>query len=287
MASSSALNHATRLCLRSIRMTYYSPEKLTKTYGRLDGLVVFITGATSGIGEAAARLFAAEGAKVVCAARRRDKLDLLVGAIEEEGGVAVAAPCDVTDEASVAAAVDVALDRYGRLDGAFNNAGQGGARGALDKISTNDFDRVVAVNLRGVFLCMKYEIAAMLREARGGAIVNTSSIGGLIGNGGNGAYAATKWGLAGLTKSAALDYARHRIRVNAIAPGATRSEMFDRWIDTEEARERMAAAFPMNGIAHPDDMARAALLLLSEETRWTTGVVLPCDAGMSAGWKVM
>jgi len=268
-------------------MTYYSPEKLTKTHGRLEDMVVFVTGATSGIGEAAARLFAAEGAKVVCAARRRDKLDLLVGAIEEEGGVAVAATCDVTDEASVAAAVQVALDRYGRLDGAFNNAGQGGAHGALHKISTDNFDRVVGVNLRGVFLCMKYEIAAMLREERGGAIVNTSSIGGLIGNGGNSAYAATKWGLAGLTKSAALDYARHRIRVNAIAPGATRSEMFDRWIDTEEARERMAAAFPMNGIAHPDDMARAALLLLTEETRWTTGVILPCDAGMSAGWKVM
>jgi NAD(P)-dependent dehydrogenase (short-subunit alcohol dehydrogenase family) len=91
--------------------------------------------------------------------------------------------------------------------------------------------------------------------------------------------------LAGLTKSAALDYARQGIRVNAIAPGATRSEMLDRWLDTEAARERVAAAFPMNGISHPDDMARAALLLLTDEMRWTTGVILPCEAGMSAGWQ--
>jgi hypothetical protein len=121
----------------------------------------------------------------------------------------------------------------------------------------------------------------MLRNG-GGAIVNTSSIGGLIGIAGNSVYATSKWALAGLTKCAALDYARQGIRVNAIAPGGTRSEMFDNWITTEEARARLADSFPMNYIAHPDDMARYALFLLSDESRWTTGVVMPCEGGRSA-----
>jgi len=116
----------------------------------------------------------------------------------------------------------------------------------------------------------------------GGAIVNTSSIGGLVGGAQNSDYAASKWGLAGLTKCVALEYARRGIRVNAIAPGPTDSEMFGRWMPTEERRERIANAMPMNYIAHPDDMARAALFLLSDEARWTTGVILPCEGGASA-----
>jgi NAD(P)-dependent dehydrogenase (short-subunit alcohol dehydrogenase family) len=128
---------------------------------------------------------------------------------------------------------------------------------------------------------MKHEIPAMLASG-GGAIVNTSSIGGLVGGARNGDYAASKWGLAGLTKCVALEYARQGIRVNAIAPGPTDSEMFGRWMSTEERREMIADAMPMNYIAHPDDMARAALFLLSDESRWTTGAIFPCEGGAHA-----
>jgi NAD(P)-dependent dehydrogenase (short-subunit alcohol dehydrogenase family) len=130
---------------------------------------------------------------------------------------------------------------------------------------------------------MKHEIRAMLANGNPGSIVNTSSIGGLVGGSTNNDYASSKWGLAGLVRCAALGYARNGIRVNAIAPGSTHSEMFDYWINSEEARQVAAGWSPMRHIADPDDMARAALLLLSDEARFTTGVVFPCDGGMFAG----
>jgi NAD(P)-dependent dehydrogenase (short-subunit alcohol dehydrogenase family) len=263
-------------------LAYNHPPKLTTTFRRLEDKVVLVTGASSGIGAAAARLFAAEGAKVVLAARRTDRTDAIVRELKDGGLKAIAVACDVTDEASVAAAVAATMDAYGRLDGAFNNAGHGGVRGPIHTLDVAAFDRVHDVNLRGVFLCLKHEAAVMTGTGRGGSIVNTSSIGGLVGGAGNSIYAASKWGLAGLTKCAALDYAAEGIRVNAIAPGPTRSEMFDRWMPTDEDRAQMAAFFPMNYIADPDDMARAALFLLSDDARWTTGVILPCEGGMSA-----
>ncbi len=263
-------------------MTYLNPRALTFTANRLEGRVIFVTEASSGIGEAAARLFAAEGAQVVAAARRRERIEALADDLRGQGMQAAAITCDVRDESSARDAVAFAVAHFGRLDGAFNNAGAGGVWAPMHECDAESFDRVVGTNLRGVFLCMKYEIAAML-ETGGGAIVNTSSIGGLVGAQGNSLYASSKWGLAGLTKCAALDYARRNIRVNAIAPGPTRSEMFDRWISTDAARAAMAEATPMNYIAHPQDMARAALFLLSDESRWTTGTVLPCEGGLSVG----
>lgn len=262
-------------------MPYQHPEPLTFTSSRLAGRVILVTGASSGIGAAAARRFAAEGALVAAAARRTDKIAALAAELRAAGGEAVAVPCDVTDERSVEAAVREVVRTFGRLDGAFNNAGAGGAQRPLHEIDTATFDRVMATNLRGPFLCMKHEIPAML-AAGGGSIVVTSSIGGLVGAPRNTDYSASKHGLAGLVKCAALDYASHGIRVNAIAPGPTRSEMFDRWLPTEEARAAMAAMCPLNYIADPDDMARAALFLLSDESRWTTGTVLPCEGGSSA-----
>jgi NAD(P)-dependent dehydrogenase (short-subunit alcohol dehydrogenase family) len=219
---------------------------------------------------------------VVCVARRVERIEALVHELKTSGLEATAAPCDVTDEQAVAAVIQTTLDSYGRLDCAFNNAGHGSVRGPVHTLDVSDLDRVMNVNLRGVFLCIKHEVAAMLKQRGGGSIVNTSSIGGLVGGASNSIYASSKWALAGLTKCAALDYAREGIRVNAIAPGPTRSEMFDRWIPTDEAREQMASMFPMNYIADPDDMARAALFLLSDDARWTTGTILPCEGGMSA-----
>ena len=262
-------------------MPYQHPEPLTFTSSRLAGRVILVTGASSGIGAAAVRRFAAEGALVAAAARRTDRIDALAAELRAAGGEAIAVPCDVTDDRSVEAAVREVVRAFGRLDGAFNNAGAGGAQRPLHEIDTATFDRVMATNLRGPFLCIKHEIPAML-AAGGGSIVVTSSIGGLIGAQRNTDYAASKHGLAGLVKCAALDYAAHGIRVNAIAPGPTRSEMFDRWLPTEEARAAMAAMCPLNYIADPDDMARAALFLLSDESRWTTGTVFPCEGGSSA-----
>ena len=260
-------------------MTYAHPAPLTFSADRLAGKVVFVTGASSGIGAAAARRFAAEGARVAIAARRVDRLEQIVAELEAAGHEALAVPCDVTDERSVVCAVETTVTTFGGLDAAFNNAGSGGSQRRLHEIDASAFDRVLAANLRGPFLCMKHQIPAMLD--RGGAIVVTSSIGGLVGAPRNSDYAASKWGLAGLIKCAAMDYAPHGIRVNAIAPGPTRSEMFDRWMHTEEMRAAMAAHAPLNYIADPDDMARAALFLLSDEARWTTGCVFPCDGGMS------
>ncbi|MCJ1404922.1 hypothetical protein MMC11_008148 [Xylographa trunciseda] len=262
-------------------MPYSSPPALSCTYNRLHGKVILVTGATSGIGEAAAKLFAQEGASVVVTARRQEKLDTLVDALRENGYSAAAVACDVTDEGAIERTVSFAVEHFGRLDGAFNNAGVAPVRGPMHELKMEDFDHILNTNLRGVFMCMKYEIKAMLKTG-GGNIVNTSSIGGLVGTPGNSIHAASKWGLAGLTKCAALDYARQGIRVNGIAPGPTHSEGFYGLYLTEAIKEKVADSFPMNYIAQPDDMARAALFLLSDESRWTTGTIFPCEGGRSA-----
>jgi A-factor type gamma-butyrolactone 1'-reductase (1S-forming) len=262
-------------------MSYLQPPPLQSAGRRLQDRITIVTGASSGIGAAAVRRFAIEGAKVVAAARRAAQIEALAAQLRAEGLDVSAQVCDVTDEGSLRALVQATLDRHGRLDCAFNNAGVGGGRRPLHELSTTKFDEVLATNLRGVFLCMKHQIAAMLASG-GGAIVVTSSVGGLIGAPGNSDYAASKWALAGLVKCAALDYARSGIRVNAIAPGPTESEMLRRWLPTEAARTALAEHMPMNYIADPDDVARAALFLLSDEARWTTGAILPCDGGRAA-----
>ena len=243
---------------------------------RLAGKVAVITGASSGIGEATARELARLGASVVLAARRLDRLQAVVRDIEAAGGTAYPVVTDTTKPDDLKHMVDTALSQYNRLDFAVNNAGASG-RGAFMEVKVEDFDRVMETNLRGVFLAMQAEIPALL-AAGGGAIVNTASVGGLVGVPGLSSYVASKWALIGLTKSVALEYATQNIRINAIAPGATATEMSASW--TPAQREFMSGLAPMKRICEPVEIARGIVYLLADAT-FTTGIALPADGGQS------
>jgi NAD(P)-dependent dehydrogenase (short-subunit alcohol dehydrogenase family) len=242
--------------------------------GTLEGKVAIVTGASRGIGAAAAVRFAAEGARVVLAARNRAALDAIAAEIRAAGGESQAVVLDVTDEGSVKRAVEAAVERFGRLDVAFNNAGAGQMPQPLADIGVEAFDFTIATNLRGVFLCMKHEIPAML-AAGGGAIVNMSSTAGVSVATGIAAYAAAKHGVIGLTKTAALDYAEKGIRVNALAPGPilTKPEM---------ERAGIGQYVPMKRMGKPDEVAAAAAWLCSDESSYITGAVLAIDGGRLA-----
>ncbi|MFT4507162.1 SDR family NAD(P)-dependent oxidoreductase [Caballeronia sp. 15711] len=243
---------------------------------RLEGKVAVVTGASSGIGEATARELARLGASVVLAARRLDRLEAVVADIRAAGGTAYAVVTDTTKADDLKRMVDTALEQYNRLDYAVNNAGASG-RGEFMDVTVEDFDRVMETNLRGVFLAMQAEIPVLLQSG-GGAIVNTASVGGLVGVPGLSAYVASKWALIGLTKSVALEYATKNIRINAIAPGATATEMSASW--TPAQREIMSGLAPMKRICEPIEIARGIVYLLADAT-FTTGIALPADGGQS------
>ena len=244
-----------------------------------EGKVALITGASRGIGAATARLFAQEGATVVLASRSEEELARIVEEIRANGGEVMAAKTDVAEAASVETLIKRTVDAYGRLDIAVNNAGIAGGNKPLVEVTEEVFDRVIAVNLKGVFLGMKYEIPAMLASG-GGAIVNLSSTVGLVGTGaGIAPYIASKHGVVGLTKAAALEYAGQHIRVNAIAPGTTRTSVNERWIADEQIRQRITSGIPLGRVADPAEVAEAILWLCSDAASYVTGVTLSVDGG--------
>jgi NAD(P)-dependent dehydrogenase (short-subunit alcohol dehydrogenase family) len=248
----------------------------------LAGKVALITGASSGIGAAAARVFAREGARVVLVARREERIAQLAAELRAGGAQASHMTGDVQRPADVERAVTRVVETYGRLDVAFNNAGAGGDLVPLHLTEDASYDLVMDTNVRGVWNCLRHEIGAMI-ETGGGSIVNTSSVAGLVASRVPAPYIAAKHAVIGLTKAAAVEYAGSGIRVNAIAPGLTRSEMVEDWfarVPGQEARSKASA--PQNRMAAPEEVAEAAAWLCSDRASFVTGATMPVDGGRTA-----
>ncbi len=255
--------------------------------GRIDGKVALVTGAASGIGEATARLLAREGGHVVLADRDAAAGESVAQSIRDDGGDGVFVSCDVTQAGQVSAVVDAAVGRHGRLDCAFNNAGIGGTSAPTAEYPEAVWDEVVAVDLKGVWLCMARELAQMAEQG-GGSIVNMSSIAGMVAFANLSPYNAAKFGVRGLTKGAALEYARKRVRVNAVCPGyvdtpaVTSGRDASPGSDTYKAFE---ALHPLGRMARPEEVAEGVLWLLSDAAGFVTGTELAIDGGYLAGQR--
>ncbi|MCX4247408.1 SDR family oxidoreductase [Paraliomyxa miuraensis] len=243
--------------------------------------VAIITGASSGIGRAAAKLFAREGAAVVVAARRRAELDLLVDEITRAGGRAVALAGDVADEAFASALVALAIERFGGLDVAFDNAGTLGTMGATTELTASEWERALAVNLTSAFFAAKHQIPAMLARGGGSIVFTSTFVGHTAGMPGMAAYAASKSGLIGLTQALATEFGPQGIRVNALLPGGTDTPMGRVVASTPEALDFVRRLHALRRIASPEEIARSALYLASDQSSFTTGIALLADGGVS------
>jgi NAD(P)-dependent dehydrogenase (short-subunit alcohol dehydrogenase family) len=247
----------------------------------LEGKVAIVTGASSGIGRAAAMLFASEGAQVVVNARRPGALDEVVSEIERAGGSAAAFAGDVREESCAAGLVELALQRFGGVDVAFNNAGALGPMSATHEIATDAWEDTLRVNLTSAFLAAKYQVPAMLRRGRGSIVFTGTFVGYTVGMPGMAAYATSKAGLIGLTQVLASELGAKGIRVNALLPGGTDTPMGRVFANTPEARSFVAGLHALKRIATPEEIARSALYLASDASSFTTGSALLVDGGVS------
>jgi NAD(P)-dependent dehydrogenase (short-subunit alcohol dehydrogenase family) len=252
--------------------------------GRVDGKVALVTGGASGIGRATALTFAREGAKLVIADMNEDGGQQTVHMIRENGGAATFVQMDVSQATAVEAMIRKTVETYGRLDCAHNNAGIGSRpRAPLHECTEETWDHVLGINLKGVWLCMKYEIIQMLTQGSG-AIVNTASIMGLVGSWtGSGAYNASKHGVVGLTKTAALEYATAGIRVNAVCPGYIRTPLLEATLTSRpEMEAQIVARHPVGRLGRPEEIAEAVVWLCSDAASFVTGHTMTVDGGYVA-----
>jgi NAD(P)-dependent dehydrogenase (short-subunit alcohol dehydrogenase family) len=249
--------------------------------GLVQGKVILVTGGGSGIGRATALKLAHEGAKIVIADYVQEGGERTVKMIKEADGNASFIQADVSRASQVEAMVAETVRTYGRLDGAFNNAGIEGQNATTVDCGEENFDSIIAINLKGVWLCMKYEIRQMLEQG-GGSIVNTASICGLVGLESMPAYNASKHGVVGLTRTAALEYAPKNIRVNCVCPGAIRTPMMERFLDKGASEQDLIGAEPVGRMGQPEEIAQGVLWLLSDAASFVTGHPMAIDGGWVA-----
>lgn len=259
-------------------------ETNTTTFDSVKGKVAIVTGASRGIGKAIAKLYGANGMKVVCAARSAGQGQAVADGICENGGDAVFVQTDCSDVEQMKKLADIAVSHYGRLDGFVNNAGIGQGGSPLHEYEMGDYEDIFELNSKGVFAGMKYGAGAILRShSQGGFLINVASIAGIMPQRGQALYTATKFGVVGMTKAAALDYAPYNITVNAICPGYTKTSIFGD--APKQAMTFFEKDCPSGRMGEPEECAYLALFLASDMARYITGAAIPVDGALSAGSK--